>query len=95
MARDVNFTKIAESLDGYTGSDIKEVRAVQYMIVITTLLNIRFPLPLFFFFCLLLSAVFYPIASLFYSLLYTPAYRLHFFPLLPLIPCILFNTKGL
>ena len=39
VARDVNFTKIAESLDGYTGSDIKEVRAVQYMIVITTLLQ--------------------------------------------------------
>lgn len=26
MARDVNFLEIAESLEGYTGSDIKEVR---------------------------------------------------------------------
>ena len=25
MAPDVNFTKIAENLEGYTGSDIKEV----------------------------------------------------------------------
>ena len=48
----------------------------------------------FFLFCPLLSALFCPIASLF-TLLYTPAYRLHFFPLLPLIPCILFYTKGL
>ena len=28
MAPDVNFTKIAENLEGYTGSDIKEVRQI-------------------------------------------------------------------
>ena len=30
MARDVNFTKIAESLEGYTGSDIKEVKRLDF-----------------------------------------------------------------